>query len=268
MRIAATTSWGLAHTHSVSLSRPVLLLSCTPSTPPPGLQDVMFENPNVVGEAAAFNWTVLDNHLSGSASRYAHAAVRFILDFPGWSLMVPQYLINDGIDMRWDNGMMTPHYGDPKLLQALEQFVTRFGRRYDGDPRLGFVQVGLLGYWGEWHTWGTSQDLVPHESGESLIKWFAAAFKTTQIQTRWPRASAHAAGFGRHDDSFAYNTLDGADNGGYVAQWYFWPDVTKYNQTDFWKRGSMGGETRGEIASDVFEDWYPAGSYEKQVCGG
>jgi hypothetical protein len=225
----------------------------------------MFGNPNVVGETKAFNWTVLDNALSGSASRFAHAAVRFILDFPGWGLMVPQYLIDAGIELRWDNGMTSPYYGDPKLLQALEQFVTRFGRRYDGDPRLGFVQVGLLGYWGEWHTWGTSQDLIPAESVDSLIQWFAAAFKTTQIQTRWAHALAYAAGFGRHDDSFAFNTIDGPDNGGYKAHWYFWPDVIKYNQTDFWKLGSMGGETRGEIANQVFEDGYPAGSYEKQV---
>jgi hypothetical protein len=227
----------------------------------------MFGNPNVVGEAKAFNWTVLENALSGSASRYSHAAVRFILDFPGWSLMVPQYLMDDGIDMRWDNGMWSPYYGDPKLLQALQQFVTRFGQRYDGDVRLGYVQVGLLGYWGEWHTWGSSQDLVPHESRESLVQWFAAAFTKTQIQTRWALPSAYAAGFGVHDDSFAFNTLDGPDNGGIKADWYFWPGIVKNNQTDFWKRGSMGGETRGEIAGDVFEDWYPAGTYEKQVRG-
>eukprot|EP01052_Picozoa_sp_SAG31_P004428 SAG31_NODE_183_length_20987_cov_8.711078_12_plen_46_part_00 len=45
---------------------------------------------------------------------------------------------------------MSPNYADLHLIAALESFIAEFGRRYDADPRIGFVQVGLLGYWGEW----------------------------------------------------------------------------------------------------------------------
>jgi hypothetical protein len=48
-------------------------------------------------------------------------------------------------------------------------------------------------------------------------------------------------GWGRHDDSFGYATIDGADNGGVVRDYYFWPDVVKNKQQDFWKKGAMGG---------------------------
>jgi hypothetical protein len=33
-------------------------------------------------------------------------------------------------------------------------FVSKFCRLYDGDRRIAFVQAGLLGDWGEWHTFG------------------------------------------------------------------------------------------------------------------
>jgi hypothetical protein len=223
-------------------------------------------NPNVVGETKAFDWTVIDNALSGSASRNMHVAWRIIVDFPSWRLMVPQYLLDGGLDMRTYDGGVSPYYGDPKLVEAFEQLITRLGKRYDGDKRLGYIQVGLLGFWGEWHTWGG--DFIPDGVGTKVMGWFIKAFTKTQVQTRYPDAAGYKAGFGRHDDSFGYETLDGPDNGGQVRDYYFWPDVMKRNQSDFWKKGAMGGETRGEVASQIFEPGYPAGTFQRQVSGG
>ena len=53
-----------------------------------------------------------------------------------------------------NNGVsVSPDYSDPRLVTALEAFITALGRRYDGDPRIGFITLGLIGFWGEWHTW-------------------------------------------------------------------------------------------------------------------
>jgi hypothetical protein len=141
-------------------------------------------NPNVVGEQDAFDWTVLDNALSGSASRNMHAVWRVIVDFPGQPLKLPRHLVDTGsVEIRWYSGGSSPYYGDPQLLEAFEQFISRLGRRYDGDTRLGYIQAGLLGFWGEWHTWG--EDFLPDDTKKKVLQWYSNAFTKTQLQVRY-----------------------------------------------------------------------------------
>jgi hypothetical protein len=44
-------------------------------------------------------------------------------------------------------GGFTPDYGSPSLLNALVDFVEALGKKYDGDNRLAFLHLGLLGFW-------------------------------------------------------------------------------------------------------------------------
>jgi hypothetical protein len=44
-------------------------------------------------------------------------------------------------------GGFTPNYGSPALTTALVQFVEALGRKYDGDNRIAFIHLGLLGFW-------------------------------------------------------------------------------------------------------------------------
>ena len=47
-----------------------------------------------------------------------------------------------------------PDWNDPYVLQRIAELVTALGRAYDRDPRIGWVDIGLYGSWGEWHTSG------------------------------------------------------------------------------------------------------------------
>ncbi len=108
-----------------------------------------------------FSWAPFDAKLNAAASRGHQFFARFYLEWPGRKTGVPQYLIDAGLTMRrWTNTNTqplppavdhTPDYEDPRLRAALTNFIHALGRRYDGDPRLGFVGLGLLGTWGEWH---------------------------------------------------------------------------------------------------------------------
>jgi hypothetical protein len=203
----------------------------------------MFGNPNTVGEARAFNWTVMDRALADSASRSMHAGFRVVVDFPGLpGQKMPQYLIDQGIEYRNypDRPGSSPFYGDPILLEAMEQFVRALGKRYDGDKRLSFVQAGLIGFWGEWHT--SPYRFVPDEVRDKVVAWYAASFFKTKVQTRFALYSSYDAGFGLHDDSFTFETLDGVNNGGVVRNNYFWPTVTSMRLGDIWKFGMFGGK--------------------------
>jgi hypothetical protein len=112
----------------------------------------------------------------------------------------------------------------------------------------------LLGYWGEWHTY-PDDGLISQATKDKVVNWYAAAFKTTQLQCRLALPSVIAAGMGVHDDSFAYSTLGKID-------WFFWPQIESAKQTSFWKKGAMGGETRPELQASVFDPSYKPGSDE------
>lgn len=152
---------------------------------------------------------------------------------------LPDYLVAEGVELRrFKTNQLSPYYGDPKLMLAMKQFITAFGNKYDGDRRISCIQLGLLGYWGEWHTFG-NPDFLPLWVEDEMIKWYDNAFSITKLLVRQTMPSAYLAGFGRHDDSYSYNTLDGKDNGGLFFNWFFWPQIVIAKQTDFWKKNIM-----------------------------
>jgi hypothetical protein len=165
-------------------------------------------------------------------------------------------------------------------VAALESFIAEFGRRYDGDPRIGFVTIGLIGFWGEWHTWPmdgytqetnvyraqpdpTEENWMPSaETQERILQAYDEAFDTTRLLLRYPmlpnRGRSASPGkqvhyksmdfnMGYHDDSFAYNTLFGED-------WYFMGKMEWAGGINKWKEEPIGGELRPEIQIAVWVD--------------
>jgi hypothetical protein len=77
----------------------------------------MKNNPHLVGESAAFDWTIMDNALANTASCNAHVVWRVIMH---QDTKVPKYLLDAGVSLQ--NG--SPNFGDPKVLEAMEQFIS------------------------------------------------------------------------------------------------------------------------------------------------
>lgn len=201
-----------------------------------------------------FDWTTLEGYLDGSASRNRHAVLRFILDYPTQETHVPQFLIDGGL--RFDvytshGGGISPDYDDPNLQIALEQFIAAFGAAYDGDTRIGFIQLGLIGYWGEWHTYPETSFLPnDHPIRNSVAVAYDNAFVVTRLQVRTPRdAKWSGVNIGLHDDSFAYSTLGSLG-------WHFWPKVQAESYTDFWQTQVMGGEIYPGSQASCFSSSY------------
>jgi hypothetical protein len=229
-----------------------------------GLDELIIENEDSVGKEMAYNWTALELLLQDTATRYAHAVVRVIIHFPGEPLRLPQFLTN--IDMRWvqigkgPSTELTPYYGDLRLLRALQLFLTEFGAKFDGDKRIAAIQLGLVGFWGEWHVCCNNDDenVLPDFVREQMIDWYANAFTKTKLQMRYANPhSGYERRIGRHDDSFGKTTMNG-------PEYYFWPQTVNAHQDDFWMWGMMGGETRPELQSSIFENWFqPNGEHQQ-----
>ena len=200
-----------------------------------------------------------------------HFVARFYLDYPGQTTNprrtgVPEFLVNASAPLKFNNysdygGGQSPDYNDRRLIDTLVRFIKEFGARYNNDTRLGAIQVGLLGFWGEWHTYPHTDWFPPLETQAEIWDAYLEAFPDVQLQTRSPStvtASMNRSRLGYHDDSFCYSTLSD------TTSWYFWPTVESSGNEEFWKEASMGGEMRPELQSTIFTSEYQHGEYAQR----
>jgi len=142
-------------------------------------------------------------------------------------------------------GGLSPDYDDPRMVKLMVELIRELGRRYDGDPRVAFIQVGLLGFWGEWHTYPHNEWFASEETQRAVLEAYDRSFNVTRLQVRYPSRVTRDYNVGFHDDSFAYATLGEVD-------WYFYNQLRRAGLTDRWKTEPIGGEVRPEIQADVF----------------
>ncbi|MGO8929698.1 MAG: DUF4832 domain-containing protein [Limisphaerales bacterium] len=162
-----------------------------------------------------FDWSSLDILLSNDAGRGHQTTFRVYLDYPTLPTGIPQYLLDAGlITYSYTNYCnndisVCPDYENPLLDQALTNFIAALGARYDGDPRIGFIELGLLGFWGEWHTYPETDWFASVRVQDEVLVAYTNAFHGTKLLVRWPAGSCNPATLpiGYHDDSFAYDTI-------------------------------------------------------------
>ncbi len=220
---------------------------------------------DVVKGVGEYDWQPLERLLDEIASRGRQAVFRFYLDYPGQACAVPDYLLQTGLKVtRWNSSSasgdpcFSPDYEDPRLRECLTNFIAVLGRKYDGDPRVGFITAGLLGLWGEWHT-SPRGDLWAGKTAQAeILAAYERAFKTTRVLLRYPAGLGHREyapnadrAFGYHDDSFAYATLADA---GPSHGWYFLKLMAAAGALGKWKSQPIGGEVRPEIWGCCYDE--------------
>lgn len=223
----------------------------------------------VVGERR-YDWQPLEDLLDPIAGRGHQAVFRIYLEYPGKSGVIPAYLVEDGLEVHRylytetqpfpPKPIETPDYEDPRLRAMLADFISALGAKYDGDPRVGFITAGLLGTWGEWHTYPRSELFASKEVQAEVMDAYERAFRATPILLRYPAGpddNAHAPNhdrrFGYHDDSFAWATLE---TGRAEDDWFFLAAMGKagVGAVDRWKTCPIGGEIRPEAWGRVFDE--------------
>ena len=214
-----------------------------------------------------FDWKPVEQQLNAIAARGHQSVFRVYLDYPGRPTGIPQYLLDDGLVTRpypdfGNNGVsVAPDWDDPRLVTALENFITALGRRYDGDPRIGFLTLGLIGFWGEWHTWpydGWTQPenwMPSTEVQTRILHRYDDAFDTTRLLARYPSPQNRDLNIGYHDDSFAFETLP-------TRSWHFVQRLIDEGVTGKWRTEPVGGELRPEIQSCLWDEPVSCPQYE------
>ena len=75
-----------------------------------------------------------------------------------------------------------PVWDDPVYLQAAKDFAKALAEKYDGDPRIEYIDVRTFGEWGEWHASHLDGSEMPSDSIEmDMLNYYASVFKKTQL---------------------------------------------------------------------------------------
>jgi hypothetical protein len=217
-----------------------------------------------------FDWSPLEELLDDVAGRGHQAIFRIFLEYPDKHGVIPDFLLNDGLKVhKYLNTntqplpparVETPDYEDQSLRRSLRAFIVALGKRYDGDPRIGFITAGLLGAWGEWHTYPKDELFASKTVQREVMDAYEAAFTVTPVLLRYPagdqtwgKAKNADRGFGYHDDSFAWATLH---TGRKDDEWFFMTALKEAgpDAESKWKTHPIGGEIRPEAWGKVFDD--------------
>ena len=228
-----------------------------------------------------YDWSKLESRIDDIASRGNQAIFRVYLDYPNKPSGVPQFLLDLGLETNdynynsnggADGTSVSPDYNDENLNIALLQFIEALGDRYDGDPRIGFIQAGLIGFWGEWHSYpqdgstpagdwdgelaeeedGHATDWMPSVANqEAIVQEFDDSFDETKILARYPSRFNRDLNIGYHDDSFAFQTLPSSLGG---EDWHFIGRLQANQVMDKWKKEPIGGEMRPEIQVGMWDN--------------
>lgn len=80
-----------------------------------------------------------------------------------------------------------PDWNSAIYLERARRLLSELGRRFDKDPALGWVEIGLYGNWGEWHVGGfpyrDHSDAAPATSAtkKAIVDAHIEAFPTARL---------------------------------------------------------------------------------------
>lgn len=137
------------------------------------------------------------------------------------------YMPNDSGKSGWPYDLEIGDYSSAKFKERVVRLIKKLGAAWDNDPRVAYVEMGIIGYWGEHH-----HPVVSQEMEKVLGDSFTAAFKHKLVMVRRPKDFSDY-NFGIYWDSWAhYGQIDSLTDGGKGIM----------ALRDRWKTAVIGGE--------------------------
>ena len=177
-----------------------------------------------------------------------HVVLRVYADYPKKPSAMPEWLLQKGVSLKAyksHGGGLSPDYDHPAMIPALERLIAAMGKRYNNHPRVAFIQLGLLGFWGEWHTYPRDELFASEKTRRRVLEAYRKAFPHKQLMARYADGlPGEYPAMGFHDDMFPEDTDNGKD-------WSFLERLRRAKRIDSWKTTIIGGE----MAPDAAKKW-------------
>ena len=123
--------------------------------PNPGIEYERFYWSELEPVEGQFDYALVDDAFKFAAMHTPamNVGLRFMaLDGPESGSKIPDWLIKK-VKGVWtsDGKTFVPNLDDPVFLQYSQRLLNVFGKRYDGNENLAYLDIGMVGSWGEWH---------------------------------------------------------------------------------------------------------------------
>ena len=125
----------------------------------------------------------------------------------------------------WPADMKEGDFTSDRFKQRVIALIKKLGKAWDNDSRVAFVEMGLIGQWGEMEWPDTSDEIKA-----AMAAQFAASFQNKLVMVRWPNTyNDDIYNFGCFWDSWAHHD-----------QRYY--GFHLMNPSPRWKTAVIGGE--------------------------
>jgi hypothetical protein len=161
-------------------------------------------------------------------------------------------------DYEGQGPLLIPDLDDPIVLQKHLDFIKRLGERYDGHADIDHIDLGSIGWWGEWHLSGSKTcKLTGLENRKKVVDAYLTAFKKTPLLMLIGGGNclkqATQNGTGWRADCLG-------DMGGFSRTWCHmrqgYPTYIKESGIqDTWKTAPVAWETCWEMRKWVKDGW-------------
>lgn len=214
-----------------------------------------------------FQWREIEEayHFDDWSKSGKKVKLRFAMDLPGTTQHrdIPDWLFQELVESegkasagktysQQGSAGFSPNYDSEVLIQEHARVIAALAERYDHDPRIGFIEIGSLGHYGEFHA-GLADNFPRVDVSDRYVQHYIDSFRKKKLGMRKPYPIAADHELGLFNDVFGDRSS--------TESWLTWtrkgwaaisstldsdqsPSAVQENSSmpDFWKSGYSGGE--------------------------
>ena len=141
-------------------------------------------------EDGVYDWSIIDDIMNEWGPHGYTFSFRVCTYECGDCYGTPKYVFEKGAkkfvygETADGQVLAEPIYDDPIFIKYLSRFMKEFGKKFNGDKRVEYVDVGTMGTWGEGHTHREDYKnnfIYPNEVVKLHMDLHAKNFPDTQI---------------------------------------------------------------------------------------
>ncbi|RYB92279.1 DUF4832 domain-containing protein [Nocardioides glacieisoli] len=128
----------------------------------------------------AWDFSLIDAGLADAGARGGKFGFRVMAYCPGcWMNFRADFPAVTPPFVALQPGTDVPDWNSPAFLAQWQELMAELGRRYGDDPRLGYVDVGGYGSYGEWHVGDGAR--ISDANGLAVVEAVTNAFPTKHV---------------------------------------------------------------------------------------
>lgn len=204
-----------------------------------------------------FDWNYVENEvLSRAGSMDRHLILQFVVDWDDWQKDAPDEMgshykgptwLKDLMGDEFENREVVEHdgrvretratnYNHPVFIAEVTEAITELQEHFSTDERGFVIQVGALGFWGEWHNYPRDEEWGPNEEAKALVlgTYMQNLGDDGFTQVRYPNDELNLAFAGKgmgYMNGSVTPTAHGMEFG-----------LQLDNDAELWRNGPVGGE--------------------------